>query len=121
MLFRSPLNNFFRRCIEPTELSGQMIGRGDRVILLYPSANRDEAVFADPFRFDITRSPNPHISFGNGPHTCIGAPLARLTLRALFSELADRCTDLTVATEPDVEANMFARAVRRFDLTATVR
>lgn len=117
----TPLNNFFRRCVEPTELSGQMIGRGDRVILLYPSANRDEAVFPDSFRFDITRSPNPHISFGNGPHTCIGAPLARLTLRALFSELADRCTDLEVATEPDVEANMFARAVRRFDLTATVR
>ena len=117
----TPLNNFFRRCVEPTELSGQLIERGDRVILLYPSANRDETVFADPFSFDINRSPNPHISFGNGPHTCIGAPLARLTLRALFAELAARCTELEVATEPDVEANIFARAVRRFDLTATVR
>lgn len=117
----TPLNNFFRRCVEPTELSGQMIGRGDRVILLYPSANRDESVFTEPFRFDIDRNPNPHISFGNGPHTCIGAPLARLTLRALFRELVQRCTNLEVASEPDVEENIFARAVRRFDLAATVR
>lgn len=117
----TPLNNFFRRCMVPTEVGGQMIGIGDRVILLYPSANRDEAVFQDPYRFDITRSPNPHISFGNGPHTCIGAPLARLTLRVLFTELAARCTDLQVATEPDVEANIFARAVRRFDLNVAVR
>ena len=117
----TPLNNFFRRCVEATELSGQRIERGDRVILLYPSANRDESVFSNPFAFDISRSPNPHISFGNGPHTCIGAPLARLTLRALFAQLAGRCADLTVSTEPDVEANIFARAVRRFDLTATVR
>ena len=117
----TPLNNFFRRCMAPTELGGQTIGLGDRVILLYPSANRDEAVFADPFRFDITRSPNPHISFGNGPHTCIGAPLARLTMRALFTELAARITDLQVSTEPDVEANIFARAVRRFDLDVAVR
>lgn len=117
----TPLNNFFRRCIEPTELGGRLIGRGDRVILLYPSANRDEDVFREPFRFDITRSPNPHISFGNGPHTCIGAPLARLSLRVLFAELAARCHDLTVVTEPEVEANMFARAVRRFDLGVRVR
>lgn len=117
----TPLNNFFRRCMAPTELGGQTIGIGDRVILLYPSANRDEAVFADPFRFDITRSPNPHISFGNGPHTCIGAPLARLTMRALFTELCTRMTDLQVATEPDVEANIFARAVRRFDLDVLIR
>ena len=89
----TPLNNFFRRCMTPTELGGQTIGFGDRVILLYPSANRDESVFADPFRFDITRSPNPHISFGNGPHTCIGAPLARLTMRALFTELSARMTE----------------------------
>jgi cholest-4-en-3-one 26-monooxygenase len=117
----TPLNNFFRRCVEPTELSGQTINRGDRVMLLYPSANRDEEVFVDPFRFDITRSPNPHISFGNGPHTCIGAPLARLSLRVLFTELAARCRNLSVVSEPDVEANIFARAVRRFDLSATVR
>jgi cholest-4-en-3-one 26-monooxygenase len=117
----TPLNNFFRRCIQPTEIGDRTINRGDRVILLYPSANRDEEVFTDPFRFDITRSPNPHISFGNGPHTCIGAPLARLSLRVLFAELAARCRDLTVVSEPDVEANIFARAVRSFDLRATVR
>jgi cholest-4-en-3-one 26-monooxygenase len=117
----TPLNNFFRRCIEPTELGGRTINPGDRVILLYPSANRDEDVFADPFRFDISRSPNPHISFGNGPHTCIGAPLARLSLRVLFAELAARCHTLEVVSEPDVEANIFARAVRHFDLSVVIR
>ena len=58
---------------------------GDRIVLLYPSANRDEAVFVDPFRFDITRNPNPHLAFGFGPHVCIGQSLARLELEVLFA------------------------------------
>jgi cholest-4-en-3-one 26-monooxygenase len=117
----TPLNNFFRRCMGPAELSGQRIAAGDRVIMLYPSANRDEAVFANPHTFDIRRSPNPHIAFGNGPHTCIGAPLARMTLRVVFEECAKAIKDLRVIAEPDVEANIFARAVKSFRLGFTVR
>jgi cytochrome P450 family 142 subfamily A polypeptide 1 len=117
----TPLNNFFRRAVVDDEVGGQPIERGDRIMLLYPSANRDEAVFDDPFRFDIRRSPNPHLSFGFGTHLCIGANFARTTLAAVFGGLARRATDLRAVTEPDVEANIFARAVRRFDLGLSPR
>ena len=112
----TPLNNFFRNAAVDTEIGGQRVAAGDRVILLYPSANRDEAIFDDPFRFDVTRSPNHHVAFGYGTHFCLGANFARQTLRILLEELSTRLTDLHVVTEPDVEPNLFARAVRRFDL-----
>jgi cytochrome P450 family 142 subfamily A polypeptide 1 len=112
----TPLNNFFRRAVADTTVGGQLIRRGDRVILLYPSANRDEAVFADPFRFDVTRRPNPHLAFGFGTHLCLGMNLAKVVLGVVFGEMARRVTDLAPLTEPDVEANIFARAVRSFRL-----
>ena len=112
----TPLNNFFRTAAVDTQVGGQAIAAGDRVILLYPSANRDEAVFADPFRFDVARNPNHHVAFGYGTHFCLGANLARQTLRILLEELAPRITALTPITEPDVEPNLFARAVRSFTL-----
>lgn len=112
----TPLNNFFRTAAVDTEVGGQAIAAGDRVVLLYPSANRDEAVFDEPFRFDVTRNPNHHVAFGYGTHFCLGANLARQTLRILFEELPKRVTDLRVVSEPDVEPNLFARAVRSFTL-----
>ncbi|MCB1016315.1 MAG: cytochrome P450, partial [Acidimicrobiales bacterium] len=92
----TPLNNFFRTAAVDTEVGGQAVGAGERVILLYPSANRDEAVFDDPFRFDIARTPNHHVAFGYGTHFCLGANLARQTLRLLLEELPRRITDLEV-------------------------
>jgi cytochrome P450 family 142 subfamily A polypeptide 1 len=112
----TPLNNMFRRAGADTTIGDQAVRRGDRIILLYPSANRDEAVFADPFQFDIRRDPNPQIAFGFGTHLCIGTHVARASLAAVFGQLAQRVTDLRAVTEPDVESNIFARAVRRFDL-----
>jgi cytochrome P450 len=103
------------------EVGGQKIAAGDRVIMLYPSANRDESVFADPFTFDIHRNPNPHLSFGFGTHLCIGANLARLVLTTVFREMSQQATGLRVITEPDVEANIFARAVRSFRIVVTPR
>jgi cytochrome P450 family 142 subfamily A polypeptide 1 len=117
----TPLNNMFRRAVADDEVGGQPIARGDRIIMLYPSANRDEAVFADPFTFDIRRSPNPQISFGYGTHLCVGTNVARTTLAEVFTQLSQRVTDLRVISEPDVEPNIFARAVRRFELGYTVR
>jgi cholest-4-en-3-one 26-monooxygenase len=117
----SPLNNMFRRANQHTEVAGQAIRSGDRIILLYPSANRDESVFADPFRFDIRRDPNPHIAFGFGTHLCVGTHVARTTLAAVFTQLSQRITNLRVVTEPDVESNIFARAVRSFRLAYDVR
>lgn len=112
----TPLNQFFRIATRDTELGGQPIRAGERIALLYPSANRDEAVFDRPFEFDVTRDPNHHLAFGNGTHFCLGANFARLSLATLFEALTQRLTDLRVVNEPDVEPNIFARAVRSFDL-----
>ena len=117
----TPLNNFFRTAVEDSTIGAQDLADGDRVILLYPSANRDEAVFEDPFTFDTTRRPNPHVAFGYGTHFCIGANFAKYELVMLFAELTRRFTAPEVITEPDVEPNIFARAVRTFDLSLTPR
>ncbi len=112
----SPLNQMFRTAVADDHIGDTAVRAGDRIALLYPSANRDESVFADPFRFDITRNPNPHIAFGFGPHVCIGQSLARLELQVLFGEMARRFTNLRVVSEPVIERNIFAGAVQRFDL-----
>jgi cytochrome P450 family 142 subfamily A polypeptide 1 len=117
----TPLNNMFRRAMSDDEVGGQPIRRGDRIIMLYPSANRDEAVFADPFTFDIRRSPNPQIAFGFGTHMCVGTNVARTTLASVFTQLSQRITDLRVVTDLDIEPNIFAPAVRSFRLAYTVR
>jgi cholest-4-en-3-one 26-monooxygenase len=112
----TPLNNMFRKATQDTEIRGVKIAAGDRLALVYPSANRDEEVFDDPFRFDVTRSPNPHIAFGYGTHFCIGANFARHELHLLLAKLTRDWTNLRAVTEPDVEPNHFARAVRSFEL-----
>jgi cytochrome P450 family 142 subfamily A polypeptide 1 len=117
----TPLNNFFRTAVQDARIGEQDVAEGDRVILLYPSANRDEAVFADPFTFDIHRRPNPHVAFGYGTHFCIGANFAKLSLGRLFGELTQRYEPPKVVSEPDVEPNMFARAVRSFEVDLTRR
>jgi cholest-4-en-3-one 26-monooxygenase len=117
----SPLNNMFRRVAEHTTLSGASMRKGDRIILLYPSANRDEEVFDDPFAFDIRRNPNPQIAFGFGTHLCIGTHVARTTLAEVFGQLSQRITNLRAITEPDVERNIFARAVKSFHLGFDLR
>jgi len=79
------------------EIRGVPINAGDRVTLWYPSANRDDEVFADPFTFDITRTPNPHVSFGGGgPHYCLGASLAKLEITILLDELLRRTQTIEI-------------------------
>jgi cholest-4-en-3-one 26-monooxygenase len=87
----SPVMHLRRNVTEDTELRGHVLKAGDKVSIWYISANRDEEVFDDPFRFDIERQPNEHLAFGGGgPHFCLGASLARMELRVLFEELARR-------------------------------
>lgn len=117
----TPLNNMFRKATRHTELGGKQIAAGDRLALVYPSANRDEAVFDDPFTFDIRRDPNHHVAFGHGTHFCIGSNFARRELEILFAKMTRAWTDLHVVEEIDVEPNIFARAVRSFGLGFTPR
>ncbi len=86
----SPVIQFARTATRDVTMGGKQIRAGDTVGLWYPSANRDERQFADPYRFDIGRQPNYHVGFGHGPHFCLGANLARWELRAIFGELARR-------------------------------
>jgi cytochrome P450 family 142 subfamily A polypeptide 1 len=117
----TPLNNMFRQVTRDDHIGEQPVSAGDRVMLAYPSANRDEDVFDDPFTFDLRRDPNPHLAFGQGTHFCVGANLARLELRLLFRALTQRWTTLRILTPPDIEPNIFAGAVRRFDLAFSLR
>jgi cytochrome P450 family 142 subfamily A polypeptide 1 len=97
----TPIQNMNRTATRDLELGDQKIREGDRLLLLYPSANRDAEVFADPFRFDIERSPNDHLAFGGyGRHHCLGAQLARLELTVLFEEVLERMPDIALA-EPE--------------------
>jgi cytochrome P450 family 142 subfamily A polypeptide 1 len=96
----TPIKNMARTVTRDLELHGETMREGDQVILLYPAANRDPRVFDDPDRFDVRRDPNPHIAFGFGPHFCMGASLARLELRVMFSQLLQRLPDLHLAGDP---------------------
>jgi cytochrome P450 len=93
----SPVIQFVRIASADTELHGQKIREGDMLALFYPSANRDEEVFADPFKFDIGRYPNHHLAFGIGEHYCLGANLARLELQVMFRRLAERLESVELA------------------------
>ncbi|WP_370247368.1 cytochrome P450 [Nocardioides sp.] len=97
----TPVTSFQRTAVQDVELGGAQIRAGDRVGLFYGSANFDDAVFADPHAFDITRSPNPHLAFGgHGAHYCIGANLARLEIRLLFEALAEHAPEPVKLGEP---------------------
>lgn len=96
----TPVKNMNRTATEDTELAGQRIRRGDKLLLCYESGNRDESAFEAPDRFDILRDPNHHLAFGGyGRHFCLGANLARLEIRVMFEELLRRLPDLALANE----------------------
>ncbi len=113
----SPVMTFRRTTTEPVELHGQALPAGEKVVLFYHSGNRDERVFEEPWRFDVTREPNRHLGFGGGgPHYCLGASLARTQLRSIFGELLRVIPDIEVG-EPELLRSAFVHGVKRMECT----
>jgi len=102
-------------------LRGQTIRAGDKLTLWWASANRDEAVFGHPFRFDIRRSPNPHLAFGHGAHFCLGANLARIEMRLVFDALLDRFDEIALAGPIEWTRSNKHTGVRHMPVTFRLR
>jgi cholest-4-en-3-one 26-monooxygenase len=116
----SPVLHFRRTATADTELHGQRIAKGDKVVMWHVSANRDEQVFAEPFRFDITRTPNNHVAFGGGgPHHCLGAYLARMQLRLMIGEIVARIPDMQLAARPELLRSNVLRGVKHMPVEFT--
>jgi cytochrome P450 len=116
----NPLHYFRRTATEDVELGGKRIAKGDKVAMYYTSANRDEAVFDDPQLFDITRSPNPQLSFGIGEHFCLGVHLARLEGRIFFEELLARFSKIEIIGQPERVRSNLNNGVKRLPVRLTV-
>jgi cytochrome P450 len=109
----SPVIWMRRTLTRDTVMNGHAYREGDKTVLFYQAANRDDAVFVDPERFDITRSPNPHVGFGSaGPHFCLGAHLARREIKAMLRELLTRVPDIRTAGKPDYLLSSFINGIK---------
>jgi cytochrome P450 len=116
--YASPIIQFRRTVAQGYKLDGHPLRAGDDVVLFYASANRDESVFAEPDRFDITRRPNPHVGFGGGgPHFCLGTSLARQEMTVLFRELLTRMPHIRSVGEPELVPSSFDNRVGRLPFT----
>jgi cholest-4-en-3-one 26-monooxygenase len=116
----SPVYYFRRTATAPTEIHGREIAEGDKVVMWYISANRDESVFEDPFRFDITREPAEQVAFGGGGHHfCLGANLARMELRIIFEEVLARIPDMRLVADPEVLRSNFIGGVKHMAVEYT--
>ncbi len=116
----SPVIHMRRTCTRDTELGGQPLAKGEKVVLWYASANRDEAVFDDPYRFDLARRPNEHVGFGGpGPHYCLGANLARREIRVMFRQIFERLPDLEITGPPDRLRSNFINGIKRMPCAFT--
>jgi cytochrome P450 / NADPH-cytochrome P450 reductase len=112
----SPVIRFRRTAMTDTELGGKTIHKGDKVVVYYPSANRDELVFDEPNQFDVRRRPNDHLAFGAGPHFCLGASLARMELKSMFAEILSRIPDFELVSDPTRVQSTFINGIRELPL-----
>jgi cytochrome P450 len=119
----TPVIHFRRTATRDAFVGGQPIAAGDKVVMFYNSANRDERAFADPYTFDVRRTPNEHVGFGaGGPHFCLGANLARREIKVMFEELFRRLPDIQVTGEPDMLQSAFIHGIKRMPCAwSTVR
>lgn len=116
----TPVMHFRRTASKDTEIGGQAVDEGDKVVIWYTSANRDQTVFDDPYTFDIMRSPNQHVAFGGGgPHFCLGANLARLEIRIMFETLLRRIPDMEIAGDVERLRSNFINGIKHLPVSFT--
>jgi cytochrome P450 len=117
----TPVKEFMRTATADTTVRGVDIAKGESVYLAYVSGNRDEEVFDDPFRFDVSRDPNKHVAFGYGVHFCLGAALARMEMSSLFAELIPRLESIELAGEPELSATTFVGGLKHLPVRYSLR
>ncbi|MBJ7340462.1 cytochrome P450 [Mycolicibacterium sp.] len=117
----TPVKEFMRTAAADTTVRGVDIAAGESVYLAYVSGNRDEEVFTDPFRFDVGRDPNKHVSFGYGVHFCLGAALARMEMNSLFTELVPRLDSIELAGVPELSATTFVGGLKHLPIRYSLR
>jgi cytochrome P450 len=116
----TPVIHFRRTATRDTTIRGQKIGAGEKVVMWYNSGNRDEAVFKDPYSFDVRRMPNEHVAFGGpGPHYCLGAHLARREINVMFRHLFRRLPDLEITGEPQPLRSFFINGIKHMECEFT--
>lgn len=113
----SPLHHMAREATVDVEIRGQKIRAGERVLMWYPSANRDEEIFEDPYRFDVGRTPNDHLAFGIGEHFCLGAGFARKEIKVMFEELFRRFPKMEVSGPPERLRSNFINGIKHLPVT----
>ena len=118
----TPVIHFRRTATIDTIVGGQAIKAGEKVVMFYNSANRDERKFGDPYAFDLRRTPNEHTGFGaGGPHFCLGANLARREIRVMFEELLHGLPDIRISGEADMLQSAFIHGIKRMPCEFTAR
>jgi cytochrome P450 len=117
----TPVKEFMRTAAEDTTVRGVPIAKGESVYLAYVSGNRDEEIFDEPFRFDVGRDPNKHLSFGYGVHFCLGAALARMEMNSLFTELVPRLESIELAGTPELTATTFVGGLKHLPIRYSLR
>jgi cytochrome P450 len=117
----TPVKEFMRTATADTTVRGVRIAKGEAVYLSYVSANRDEEVFDDPFRFDVGRNPNKHLAFGYGVHFCLGAALARMEVNGFFTELLPRLKSIELNGAPELIATTFVGGLKHLPIRYSLR
>jgi cytochrome P450 len=117
----TPVKEFMRTAADDTAVRGVPIAAGESLLLSYVSANRDEEVFADPFRFDVGRDPNKHLAFGYGVHFCLGAALARMEVSSFFAELLPRLKSIELNGDPETVATTFVGGLKHLPVRYSLR
>jgi cytochrome P450 len=118
----SPVYHFRRTASKDTEINGQSIKEGEKVVTWFAAGNRDPEVFVDPYRMDITRNPNEHMTFGRGgPHMCLGNSLARLEVKIMFEELLPRISGIKRTGEVERLRSNFVNGIKRFPVEVTLK